>query len=57
VCIGLDLGTSGLKGVAMSADGALMATASAGYQTTRPLPGRAEQDPSDWFSAVGDVVD
>lgn len=56
VCIGLDLGTSGLKGVAMSADGALVATASAGYRTTRPLPGRAEQDPSDWFSAVGDVV-
>jgi xylulokinase len=56
VFIGLDLGTSGLKGVAMSTHGTLVATASASYATARPLPGRAEQDPADWFSAVGDVV-
>ena len=45
-----------MKGVAMSNDGTLVATASATYETARPLPGRAEQDPSDWFSAVTDVV-
>jgi sugar (pentulose or hexulose) kinase len=56
VFVGLDLGTSGLKGVAMSDDGAHLATASAGYPTARPLPGRAEQDPADWFSAIADVV-
>jgi sugar (pentulose or hexulose) kinase len=56
VFVGLDLGTSGLKGVAMSGDGAHLATASAGYATARPLPGRAEQDPAHWFSAVADVV-
>ncbi len=56
VWIGLDLGTSGLKGVAMSSDGVLVATASAGYATARPLPGRAEQDPDEWFAAAGAVV-
>ncbi|MGH3626683.1 MAG: xylulokinase [Sciscionella sp.] len=56
VFMGLDLGTSGLKGVAVSTGGELMATASAGYETARPLPGRAEQDPEDWFSAVAAVV-
>ena len=56
VFVGLDLGTSGLKGVAMSNDGTLVATASAGYTTRRPLPGRAEQDPEDWFSAVAEVT-
>ena len=40
----------------MSGDGDVLATASAGYPTARPLPGRAEQDPADWFSAVVDVV-
>jgi sugar (pentulose or hexulose) kinase len=56
VLVGLDLGTSGLKGVAMSGDGTHLATASSGYPTARPLPGRAEQDPVDWFSSVADVV-
>ena len=56
VFIGLDLGTSALKGVVMSSDGALMAKASAVYETSRPLPGRAEQDPEHWFRAVTAVV-
>jgi sugar (pentulose or hexulose) kinase len=56
VSVGLDLGTSGMKGVVMSPDGTVAATASSGYETARPLPGRAEQDPSDWFSSVVEVV-
>ena len=56
VFVGLDLGTSALKGVAISGDGSLLATAVAGYDTARPLPGRAEQDPEDWFAAVTTVV-
>ena len=56
VFVGLDLGTSGLKGVAVAIDGTSLATASAGYPTARPLPGRAEQDPADWFSAIVDVI-
>ena len=56
VAIGLDLGTSGLKGVALRADGSLAARAQAPYLTFRPAPGRAEQDPRDWVRAVQTVV-
>ena len=54
--IGLDLGTSGLKGVALSAAGVTAASASAAYPTRRPTPGAAEQDPRDWLAAVQDVT-
>ena len=54
--IGLDLGTSGLKGVALAADGTVIARASAGYPTNRPAPGACEQDPGDWIAAVDAVA-
>ncbi len=50
--VGLDLGTSGLKAVALSASGEIVARASAGYPTSRPRPGAAEQDPAGWIAAV-----
>ncbi|MEA2520557.1 MAG: gluconokinase, partial [Actinomycetota bacterium] len=56
VFVGLDLGTSSLKGAVVGADGALLASASAAYPTDRPEPGRAEQDPADWWLAVRHVV-
>ncbi len=56
VTIGLDLGTSSLKGVALRPDGALAAQAQAPYATARPGPGRAEQSPMDWVRAVQTVV-
>jgi sugar (pentulose or hexulose) kinase len=56
VFIGLDLGTSSLKGAVVGADGALLASASAAYPTDRHEPGRAEQDPADWWRAVRHVV-
>jgi xylulokinase len=56
VFVGLDLGTSGLKAVVMAPDGTLLATAAAGYPTHRPAPGRAEQDPADWWTALGSAV-
>ncbi|HEX9064629.1 MAG TPA: FGGY family carbohydrate kinase, partial [Streptosporangiaceae bacterium] len=54
--IGLDLGTSGLKAVAADRAGDLIAFASAGYPTSRPVPGAAEQDPADWLAAVRDAL-
>ncbi|MGC8634750.1 MAG: xylulokinase [Candidatus Limnocylindrales bacterium] len=54
--VGLDLGTSSLKGVALRPDGALVARAQAPYATARPGPGRAEQAPMDWVRAVQAVV-
>ena len=56
VFVGLDLGTSSMKGAVVGADGALLASASAAYPTQRPAPGRAEQDPDDWWLAVRHVV-
>ena len=50
--IGLDLGTSGLKGVALDARGHAVAEAREGYATVRPEAGRAEQDPDDWVTAA-----
>jgi xylulokinase len=57
VFLGLDLGTSGLKGVALTGSGAVIARASARYPTVRPETGAAEQDPADWTAAAGKVLD
>ena len=40
VYIGLDLGTSGLKGVAVTPEGTVIARGRADYPTGRPVPGR-----------------
>ncbi len=56
VFVGIDLGTSAMKGLAISADGRVIASARRSYATQRPAPGRAEQDPADWISALADVV-
>ncbi len=56
VFVGLDLGTSSLKGAAIAGDGRLIATAQAAYPTSRPRGGRAEQDPADWWDAACSVV-
>lgn len=56
VWLGLDLGTSGVKAVAIDADGAVVARGQARYPTRRPTPAASEQDPADWLDAVGAVV-
>jgi xylulokinase len=56
VYIGLDLGTSGLKAMALAASGAILARASSAYPTHRPVAGAYEQDPGDWLLAVKQVV-
>jgi xylulokinase len=52
IYLGLDLGTSGLKGIALRASGEVVARASAAYPTSRPGPGAAEQEPRDWIAAI-----
>jgi xylulokinase len=56
IYIGLDLGTSGLKAVALAASGAILARGSAAYPTRRPAAGAAEQDTGDWRRAVEQAV-
>lgn len=54
--IGIDLGTSGLKGILVAEDGAIVRQASAGYGVSYPRQGWTEQNPSDWIVALDDVM-
>ena len=54
--VGLDLGTSGLKGVVLDRAGNVVARARDDYPTRRPEPGAAEQDPADWLASLDVVV-
>ncbi len=53
--IGLDLGTSALKGVVMDAEQRIVAEASAPLTVERPQNSWSEQDPASWLTAA-DVV-
>lgn len=54
--IGLDLGTSGLKGVVIDDAQDVLAEATAPLQVSRPQPGWSEQSPSDWVAAAEAVL-
>ena len=49
---GLDVGTTGVKAIAISPDGSVLATAERSYPLSTPYPGWSEQDPEDWWSAA-----
>ncbi len=55
--IGLDLGTSGLKGILIGEDQTVLAEATAPLTVSRPAEGWSEQSPSDWISAAEAVLD
>jgi xylulokinase len=50
--VGLDVGTTGVKAVAVSPDGDVLAKAEEEYPLSMPQPGWAEQDPEDWWRAT-----
>ena len=50
--LGIDLGTSALKLVAVSRAGRVIATARATYATISTADGQAEQDPAHWLKAL-----
>jgi xylulokinase len=49
--IGVDVGTTGVKAIAISRTGDVLARAEGGYPLSAPAPGYAEQDPEDWWRA------
>jgi xylulokinase len=49
--VGVDVGTTGVKAVAVSPDGDVRATAEEEYPLATPQPGWAEQEPEDWWRA------
>ena len=54
--LGLDFGTSSVKGVLIDDKQKIIATASAPLKVARPQPGWSEQNPEDWWMAAGKVV-
>ncbi len=54
--LGLDLGTSGLRGLLIDADQNVVASAEATYEVSHPHSGWSEQDPEDWIAALDAVM-
>ena len=54
--IGIDLGTSGLKGLLVDGSGKILKEASASYPVSYPEKGWSEQNPEDWLGAAIDVL-
>ena len=50
--VGIDVGTSGVKAIALSPTGEILARAEREYPLATPQPGWAEQDPHDWVRAT-----
>jgi xylulokinase len=50
--VGLDVGTTGVKALALSPTGEVLARAEETYELSTPHSGWAEQDPEDWWGAA-----
>ena len=49
--VGLDVGTTGVKALAITPDGDVLSSAEEGYSLLTPHAGWSEQDPEDWLRA------
>ena len=56
VAVGLDVGTTGVKALAVAADGTVVARAESHYGLSQPRAGWSEQDPEDWWRASQAVL-
>src|SRR4051794_18490437 len=54
--VGLDVGTTAVKALALSQDGSIVARAEREYGLSTPRPGWSEQDPEDWWRATEDAL-
>jgi xylulokinase len=54
--VGLDVGTTGVKALAVSASGDVLAKLERGYPLSTPQPGWSEQDPEDWVRAADSAL-
>ena len=54
--IGIDGGTESLRAHVFDTMGRDVGGAVSDYDTVFPAPGRAEQDPQDWWRAIGEAV-
>ena len=49
--VGVDVGTTGVKAIAITPEGEVVASAEEAYSLSMPRPGWSEQDPEDWLRA------
>jgi len=56
VTLGIDVGTSGTKTIAIDETGAILAGAAAEYPCAHPRPGWSEQDPELWWVATQQTI-
>ncbi|MGF1476180.1 MAG: xylulokinase [Geminicoccaceae bacterium] len=56
LCLGIDLGTSGVKVIAVDAAGTIRAAANRTYPLMTPKPGWTEQDPDRWWAASLEAI-
>ena len=56
VYLGIDVGTSGTKTLAVREDGKILASATVEYPLSSPRPGWSEQNPEDWIKATDAAV-
>lgn len=56
-CLGIDLGTSGVKVVLRGTGEAILASAEAPLEVSVPVVGWSEQDPRAWTEALGQALD
>ena len=54
--LGIDVGTSGTKGLLVDLAGNIIARATEEYPLYTPKPGWAEQEPADWWRATVNVI-
>ncbi|MBX3437881.1 MAG: xylulokinase [Planctomycetaceae bacterium] len=52
VFLGIDVGTSGTKSLAVREDGTILASSTMEYPLSSPKPGWSEQNPEDWWTAT-----
>jgi xylulokinase len=57
VAIGIDVGTSAVKVIAVAEDGEVVARREIEYPVSTPRPGWSEQDPEDWWRATEQALD
>ena len=54
--LGIDIGTSSIKGMLMEEDGKIVSVKSSGYPVEIPRAGWAQQDPALWWEGLCDVL-
>src|SRR3954463_6286619 len=57
VALGIDVGTSAVKVIAVGEDGEVLVRREVPYQLSTPKPGWSEQDPDDWWAATEQALE